>query len=87
MAKSFKSRSAPHLHGVVSWVGWHIGELMVVTATLVAAVVVSVWFLLAAGVFTAAWCAHEVRLWHRNRRIVAAGSHLDDDAGDAWASA
>lgn len=46
---------------VVTWIGWHLAELVGVAVPLVLALVVWVWFAVPAGVVAVAWAAHEYR--------------------------
>ncbi|WP_216210587.1 hypothetical protein [Amycolatopsis aidingensis] len=46
---------------VVSWIGWHIGELVAVGLPLLLAVTVTVWAAALAVLAGAVWTVHEVR--------------------------
>jgi hypothetical protein len=47
---------------LVSWIGWHIGELIGVTVPAVVALTVTPWASLVSGVVGAGWAVHETRM-------------------------
>ncbi|WP_019810206.1 hypothetical protein [Saccharomonospora halophila] len=57
---------------VVTWIGWHLGELLAVGVPLVLALSVSLWFLGLAVLIGATWAVHEVRLAREQRALRAA---------------
>lgn len=57
---------------VVSWIGWHIGELTGVGLPALAAITVNGWIGIVSGVVAAGWGAHEARVVSAQRRLAAA---------------
>jgi hypothetical protein len=57
---------------VVQWIGWHLAELAGVTAPLVLAVTVDVWWAALSVSVATAWLAHELRTRRQVRALAAA---------------
>lgn len=59
------------LDTVVSWIGWHIGELAGVIVPGVVALSVTPWAAVVSGIVGAGWAAHEIRLARQDAEIKA----------------
>ncbi|PRX43840.1 hypothetical protein B0I33_1133 [Prauserella shujinwangii] len=73
---------------VVSWIGWHVGELVAVGVPLLLAATVSVWLAVVSVLAGAAWGVHEfrharqqraIRAETEQRRHLAAAEQTSDD--------
>lgn len=63
-------RDAGRSSQVVTWIGWHLGELAAVGVPAVLAVSVHPLWAVPAAVVAGTWAAHEVRAARRNHRQV-----------------
>lgn len=63
---------------VVSWIGWHLGELTGVGVPVVLAVTAHPLWVVPAGLVAAGWIAHEVRLARRGRTKSTNWTSADD---------
>ena len=61
---------------VMSWIGWHIGELVGVVVPGIIALTVTRWAAVVSAVVAAGWAAHEVRT-ARQRRAISIQPALD----------
>lgn len=79
---------------VMSWIGWHIGELAGMIVPGVIALTVTRWAAVVSAVVAATWAVHEVRSARRGPAISArpaldAGASQEDTPGSAvgWGDA
>lgn len=61
--------ASPHADSVVSWIGWHTGELAGVIVPGLVALTVTPWAAVVSAVVAAIWAVHEVRFARRQRAI------------------
>lgn len=62
---------------VVSWIGWHIGELAGVIVPGVVALTVTPWAAVVSAVMAVSWAVHEVRLARQQAAIRTSRPSLD----------
>jgi len=82
---------------VMSWIGWHIGELAGVIVPGIVALTVTPWAAVVSTVVAASWAIHEVRFARRQHAIrtsrirpaLAAGRSEEDtrDSAAGWGEA
>jgi hypothetical protein len=79
---------------VMSWIGWHIGELAGVIVPGVIALTITRWAAVVSAVVAASWVVHEVRSARRGRVIstrptLEAGRSDEDTSGSVvgWGDA
>jgi hypothetical protein len=65
------SRPSTRVDKVVSWIGWHIGELVGVIVPGVVALRVTPWAAVVSGVVGAGWAVHEIRLVRQQAEVYA----------------
>lgn len=73
MSVSSRRRLAGRASRVVSWIGWHLGELLGVLVPAALAVWVTPWAAVVSVAAGAAWAVHEI---HSARRPVTSGRSL-----------
>lgn len=90
MNNSNRGALATRVDRVVSWIGWHIGELAGVIVPGVVALSVTPWAAAVSGVVGACWAVHEVRLARQQAGITAGRDvpvlevpKTEEDAGEA----
>ncbi|MFL6127235.1 hypothetical protein [Actinophytocola sp.] len=72
MSKNLRrSNALPRTDSLVSWIGWHIGEVAGVMLPGLVALTVTPWAAAVSAVVAVIWAVHEVRLGRRQRAIRA----------------
>lgn len=90
--KNTGMRGRHQVDRVVSWIGWHVGELAGVIVPGAVALSVTPWAAVVSGVVGAGWAVHEIRLARQQAEIragrdvpalEAAKSEEDESSADA----
>ncbi|GAB3003524.1 hypothetical protein LWP59_27535 [Amycolatopsis acidiphila] len=63
---------------VISWLGWHVGELSGITGPVVFGAAVSSWFYLASGLAALGWAGNELRLRRQQHNASARATSAGD---------